>query len=79
METLETLRDSLQLEVDNSAHLLKQKDRDIKTKALQVQKFQNFDVFMRDLSNVSLVMRKPVFGVCDQVRHKRACAATEAS
>ena len=28
---------------------------------------------------VSLVTRKPVFGVCDQVRHKSACAATEAS
>ena len=26
----------------------------------------------------SLVTRKPVFGVCDQVRHKLACAATEA-
>ena len=26
----------------------------------------------------SLVMRKPVFRVCDQVRHKPACAATEA-
>ena len=24
-------------------------------------------------------MRKPVFGVSDQVRHKPACAATEAS
>ena len=23
-------------------------------------------------------MRKPVFGVCDQVRHKLACAAKEA-
>ena len=29
-------------------------------------------------SNMSLVMRKPGFGVCDQVRHKPACAATEA-
>ena len=27
---------------------------------------------------VSLVTRKPVFGVCDQVRPKPACAATEA-
>ena len=26
----------------------------------------------------SLVMTKPVFGVCDQVRHKPACAAIEA-
>ena len=24
-------------------------------------------------------MRKPVFGDCDQVRHKSVCAATEAS
>ena len=28
---------------------------------------------------MSLVMRKPVFGVCDQVRLKLACAATETS
>ena len=27
---------------------------------------------------MSLVMRKPVFGICDQVRFKPACAATEA-
>ena len=36
IETLETLRDSLQMEVDNSADLLKQKDRDLKAKDLQV-------------------------------------------
>ena len=29
--------------------------------------------------NLSLVTRKPVFGVFDQDRHKPACAATEAS
>ena len=28
---------------------------------------------------LSLVTRKPVFGVCDQVRHKPACATTEAT
>ena len=28
---------------------------------------------------MSLVTRKPVFGVCDLVRHKPACAATETS
>ena len=28
---------------------------------------------------MSLVTRKPVFGVCDQVRYKPACAATEAT
>ena len=27
--------------------------------------------------NLSLVVRKPVFGVSDQVRHKPECAATE--
>ena len=27
--------------------------------------------------NMSLVLRKPVFGVSDQVRHKRGCAVTE--
>ena len=31
------------------------------------------------VENLSLVTRKPVFGVCDLVRHKPACAATEAS
>ena len=29
-------------------------------------------------SVLSLVKRKPVFGVCDQVRQKPACAATDA-
>ena len=29
--------------------------------------------------NISLIMRKPAFGVCDQVRLKPACSATEAS
>ena len=28
-------------------------------------------------SNLSLVVRKPVFGVSDQVRHKPSCTATE--
>ena len=28
---------------------------------------------------MSLVTRKPVFGICDQVRLEPACAATEAS
>ena len=28
---------------------------------------------------MSLIKRKPVFGVCDQVRHKLACSPTEAS
>ena len=40
----------------------------------------NFIVAMPDLAwhDMSLVIRKPVFGVCDQVRHKPSCAATEA-
>ena len=29
------------------------------------------------VSNVSLVVRNPVFGVSDQVRHKPGCKATE--
>ena len=43
-----------------------------------------FDVFPVDESlvdtnivNMSLVLRKPVFGVSDQVRHKPGCTATE--
>ena len=40
-------------------------------------------VFVRKCSEVSditwaTITRKPVFGVCDQVRHKPACSATEA-
>ena len=31
------------------------------------------------INNMSLVTRKPVFGVCDQVRLKPACSASEAS
>ena len=27
---------------------------------------------------LTLVTRKPVFGICDEARHKPACAATEA-
>ena len=29
------------------------------------------------VANMSLVVRKPVFGVSDQVRHKLGCTATE--
>ena len=29
------------------------------------------------LTHMSLVLRKPVFGVSDQVRHKPGCATTE--
>ena len=34
---------------------------------------------MRDyrLANLRLVVRKPVFGVSDQIRHKPGCTATE--
>ena len=35
-------------------------------------------VITKDNTNMSLVTRKPVFGVCDQGRLKPACAATEA-
>ena len=31
------------------------------------------------VNDMSLVTRKPVFGVCDQARLKPACSATEAS
>ena len=37
IETLETLRDSLQLEIDNSSDILKQRERDIQTQALKVR------------------------------------------
>ena len=35
--------------------------------------------FFAKVIELSLVMRKPVFGVSDQVRLKAACAATEAN
>ena len=34
-------------------------------------------VFAAYTVKMSLVVRKPVFGVSDQVRHKPACTATE--
>ena len=30
-----------------------------------------------NIANMSLVVRKPVFGVSEQVRHKPGCTATE--
>ena len=36
-------------------------------------------LFFVFLSHMSLVSRKPVFGVCDQVRLKPACSASEAT
>ena len=35
--------------------------------------------FYRDMALMSLIMRKPVFRVCDQVRIKPACSASETS
>ena len=35
------------------------------------------DVTFKTLHQMSLVVRKPVFGVSDQVRHKPGCTATE--
>ena len=32
-----------------------------------------------EVMNMNLITRKPVFEVCDQVRLKPACSATEAS
>ena len=32
-----------------------------------------------EIHQMSLVMRKPVFGVCDQIRLQLACSASEAS
>ena len=37
------------------------------------------DRFTHDVTQMSLVTRKPVFGVCDQLRLKPACSATETS
>ena len=48
---------------------------------LKLNKIMFFcSVFSKDpLLHLSLVMRKPVFGVCDQVRLKPACSADETS
>ena len=40
IETLETLRDSLQLEIDNSSDILKQREKDIQTQALKVSVYR---------------------------------------
>ena len=37
----------------------------------------NRDRFSRDETQMSLVVRKQVFGVSDQVRHKPGCTATK--
>ena len=42
-------------------------------------KFLNFGHVMSYIGQLSLVTRKPVFGVSDQVRLKLACSATETS
>ena len=34
-------------------------------------------IFLDSIYDLSLVVRKPVFGVSDQVRHKPGCTATE--
>ena len=39
---------------------------------LEIMSFRSFKVL-----HMSLVVRKPVFGVFDQVRHKPGCTATE--
>ena len=35
------------------------------------------DRFSHDVAHMRLVVRKPVFGVSDQVPHKPGCTATE--
>ena len=41
--------------------------------------FSNVDLPRVSAVNLSLVLRKPVFGVSDQVRHKPGCQTTEDS
>ena len=50
-------------------------DKDLRIKTKQVRKLTVIlDIFIH---NLSLVVRKPVFGVSDQVQHKPGCAATD--
>ena len=47
---------------------------------LQEQSDQSFhcnSVLLNNIVHMSLVVRKPVFGVSDLVRHKPGCAITE--
>ena len=51
-----------------------------KTSSCQVPYLDDYHNYLTsDTKQLSLVMRKPVFGVCDQVRLKLACSASEAS
>ena len=42
--------------------------------------YEDADEFSAEIAGIymSLVLRKPVFGVSDQVRHKPGCTVTEA-
>ena len=53
---------------------MKQKKKE-KKKISQNTKRRRHDKDQHDLSHVT---RKPVVGVCDKIRHKPACTATEA-
>ena len=44
--------------------------------SVMIRQFLAAVVFMKT-TELSLVVRKPVLGVSDQVRHKQACTATE--
>ena len=48
-------------------------------KFLEFSLYNSYEASLYYIINVSHVTRKHVFGVCDQVRLKSACAATEVS
>ena len=49
------------------------------TNSLVAAQFVPAFLFAIDANDFSFVTRKPVFGVCDHVRLKPACATTETS
>ena len=51
----------------------------LKQLTLRDHRYDSNEIHNNSYFKLSHVTRKPVFGVCDQVRHKPACAATEAS
>ena len=50
---------------------------DYNSEAYVTYRAHNLQLASTTLLNMSLILRKPVFGVSDQVRHKSGCTATE--
>ena len=64
-----------------STQFTKRKRKSLRTKHTRYKVLESRTISSLFLNriNLSLVLRKPVFGVSDQVRHKPGCTATEDS